>query len=393
MKHFASNIELNATIASKIIGVCSLGHFCGFSQESHLDCSLQNASVSCFGILCGDTVAASKTERKVFLWRVRSRAKPKEANETVSMGEVLGLLEKEYQQKRARAFVSSDGRILDYGSVACEEKSQVYVADISKSDDGKTITILFNRGDPSATAPAFIDAANESVRIMNPKAGEAVGYSAHLVISLDETGNSHRACFEKMPLVSTSLVLEALDKILARAVHGDSQYTYIKRKKKGKEVLEEEHPYFPALEINRVPSENLLNDITQGQLSEIRLTKRVEFYSGPGADNLVTRQEQIVKISATPGTVEQVKSFISSVIRQAKDEKFETITFGLEKLPGGQTNHPTIPLDVSDAMETLYVRAQRITDFEFLLEGCYSSVCTEIETKMIGVLKAKSVGW
>jgi hypothetical protein len=360
---------------------------CLYLAVDHLDCISENATVGCFTTYCEQTVAASKSERKVFLWKLVARVKPKEANAAVTLAEILALLKREFEDKRARAFISADHKILDDDSPLRNEKSQLYIADIRQNEAEKTATILFNRGDPLATAPAFIDPVKEIVRIENPAENESLGYSAHLVISTEEKENCHRACFEKMPLVSTTLVLDALDRILSRAVSGDDQYTYVKKVKKGKGHIEEARPYFPSIIINRVPSENLINDIKNGQLSEIRLTKRVDFYRGPGADGIVKRQDQIVKISASPGTVEQITNFVSAVIEKAKAEKFETITWGLEKLPGDQTNHPTIPLDHADAMETLYVRAQRLTDFANLLESCYSTVCDDIEKKMIGVLK------
>jgi hypothetical protein len=372
---------------------------CEWRDLGELDCDYKHAMVSQFTTRDWRLMAASKNERKVFLWRIKPRTKPKEAALPVTLSEILGILETEFNNKRARAFVSGAGQILGYENPLRDPKNQIYVADIKSDPNSKTVTFLFSRGDPTATNPAFLKADGATVRNVEPESDEALGYSAHLVVSLDETKKSHRACFEKMPSVSTSIVLSALDTIIARAVQGNDQYTYKKKikiskgKKKAAEYKEETRPYFPSIDIERVPSENLLNDIENGVLSEIRLTKKFDFYSGPGADDRVTRQEQIVKISVSGGTVDQIKNFVSGVIDRAKSEKFETITFGLEKLPGDQTNHPTIPLDQSDAMEVLYVRAQRISEFGIELESCYSSVCDIIQKRMVEVLKKDTDSW
>ena len=183
-----------------------------------------------------------------------------------------------------------------------------------------------------------------------------------------------------MPHVSSALVLGLFDRIITRSSAKDPAYTYevVVKRTKSKEIKETRH-YRPTLDIVRVPSEKLSRDLEQGELTSVVLTKRKEFYSGPGAKDLVKRQEEKILIRTTPADKSKVTAFVKGLTEWAKKEKYEEISFHLERLPGGATNNPTLALDDHDALEQLYVRAQRLTDFAAILEGCYASICAEIE--------------
>ncbi len=309
------------------------------------------------------------------------------------MAEVLAIIEQEYAVGNARAYLGEDSRLLEYGDANCDDKSQIYVAEIQRNNASKTITLLINRGDPNAVSQPYIDSVTGKVRISQPTKTESPGWSAHLVISLTaEKGKQHRACFEKMSHVSSSLVLSAIDKIVTRAIKKNNKYTYVVKVKKDKKMVEESRHYRPTLSIAKVPSENLLKDLENGELSAITLTKQRTYYSGPGAEDLIKRQEERILLRVVPADAGVVKKMVKGVVKWAKTEKFEEISFHLGRLPGGVTNHPTLSLDDQDALEQLYVRATRLTDFTILLEACYAEICPQIEKKMIDVVNGKD-GW
>jgi hypothetical protein len=147
-----------------------------------------------------------------------------------------------------------------------------------------------------------------------------------------------------------------------------------------------------VIDIQRVPSENLQKDLEQGELTSVVLTKQKVFYTGPGSKDLIKRQEEKILIRTAPADKSKVASFIKGLTSWAKSEKYEEISFHLERLPGGATNNPTLTLDDHDALEQLYVRAQRLTDFKTILEACYANICPEIEAKMVEVVNGKQ-GW
>jgi hypothetical protein len=340
----------------------------------------------------GFEMVALRSERRVFLWRMHPRPIPLDSKKEVTLEEILKIFEAAHLAGTARAYLSNGSGILDDGDANRDEKSQIYIADIKRNDTTKTVTFLINRGDPNAVSPAFIDAETKEVRVEHPEENEVPGYSAHLVISTAIEDGKHRACFEKMPHVSSALVLNLFDRIIERATSKDAAYAYEVVTKKAKKEVKTQKRYRPALDIKRVPSEKLNNDLEQGELTSVVLTKRKNFYSGPGAKDLVKRQEEKILIRTAAADKTKVAAFVKGLTEWAKTEKYEEISFHLERLPGGATNNPTLALDDHDALEQLYVRAQRLTNFAQILEACYAGICSEIELKMIAIVNGKQ-GW
>jgi hypothetical protein len=339
----------------------------------------------------GALMAALKTERQVFLWRLHPRPIPQEATKPVTLEEILKILEDEFAAKRARVFLSADGRIISDDDPDRDQRHQVYIAEMKRDAKAGVATMLINRGDPNAVAPAFIDSDTSIVRVEHPKAKESPGWSAHLVVDLKGKDGAHKACFERMQKVSSSLVMTALDNIIARAAAKSGNYFYLHTIKKGTKESKESRVYRPYLSLKRVPSERLEDDLKLGTLGSITLTKKKSFYQGPGAANMVVKQEERIKITTKKvDDLGIVSNFVSDIIKRGKEEGYESVSFHVEGLPGGQTKDATMSLDEADAMEVLYVRAHRLTDFATVLEGCYSSVCSEIEARMLGLLKDKA---
>jgi hypothetical protein len=345
-------------------------------------------------------MVALKTERRVYMWRVRPHCEPPEAEEnrkSTSLDEIVGILSEQIHAGTARAYLSSGGRFLEDDDEERDEKNQLYIADLRVRLDDQTVTILVNRGDPNAVATAYLDTAENKVRIDPPKGNEAPGYSAHLVIStVNRKGKNHgkyRACFEKMSRVSSSLVVGLINRILADAVAGDPKYTYTVNVKNKLKVGSRAKPYRPVLGIKKVPSEKLIDDLEKGELAGVTVTKRAVFYKGPGRDGLVKYQEQKITMRTTPADPTIVSKFMRGVEKWAIENDYESVTFHLENLPHGQVSNPTIVFsDEEEALERLYVRAQIISGFKEFLEACYPAICDEIEDKMVAVVNA-SHGW
>jgi len=159
-------------------------------------------------------MVALNTERRVFLWRIRPIASPHEANGAdrasgdkvvVSLDEIIRLLEAEHSAGRGRVFLSDTGRILDDDEEP-DEKNRLYIAEIARDPNRGVITLLINRGDPNIASPSFINTVEGTVRTEPPAEDEVPGASAHLVIADKATADGHRACFEQMPHVSSTLV-------------------------------------------------------------------------------------------------------------------------------------------------------------------------------------------
>jgi hypothetical protein len=247
--------------------------------------------------------------------------------------------------------------------------------------------MLINRGDPHVVSPAFIDSKDSGVRVVQPNPTESPGYSAHLVLLLGNDPQGNRACFEQMPRVSSSLVGNAIDRIVSRAVAGNRAYTYPVQLRNGKRIEKTLRAYGPTLGIHRVPSEKLLDDLTVGELSAVTLTRQREFYTGVGSKELITKQEEKIVLRMKKAEPERISALVRNIIQEARSNTYSAVTFHLEKLPGNTTNNPTIALDDQDALEHLYVRATRLTNFPQFLEACYAKICGDIEGKLLDIIE------
>lgn len=336
-------------------------------------------------------MVALRNERRVFLWHLFPQPAPAEAKKTVTLDEIVKILEQEHTAGRARVYLSEGGnRFLETDDENRNEKNQLYIAQIRRGAVTRTVTILFNRGDPNAVSTAYLNTEKNTVRVDPPTEDEVPGWSAHLVISTVAHKGRHKACFEKMPRVSSNLVMNALDRFVGQAVAGSSKYRYeVNVKTKGK-IGTRQKPYRPTLDVQRVPSEKLVDDLEQGELSGVTITKKTNFYSGVGRGDLIKYQEQKITIKTAPAEPETVKEFLGGFLERAKSQGYTSVTFHLEKLPKGQTNNPTITLDDHDALEQLYCRAQVMDGFKEFLEALYPAICDAIEAKMISVVNSRN---
>jgi hypothetical protein len=235
---------------------------------------------------------ALKTERRIYMWRIVPHPIPKESGKTVSLAEVLDAIQYEYSHQRADMYIGEDGGVLESGvSVEFDSKNRMYLADISQPTTD-TIAFLINRGDPNVVNPGFI-ADNKAVREVTPNANETPGASAHLLISTKlQPDGSYRACFEYMPHVSSTHTERLLQNMLTRfAKDNPLKYSY-QKKTKGKKgaIITETHEYRPVLNVKKVPSESIAEDIEKGELAGITLIDSHYEYNGPDSSKIEKNQ-------------------------------------------------------------------------------------------------------
>ncbi|WP_269515354.1 hypothetical protein [Brevundimonas subvibrioides] len=307
------------------------------------------------------------------------------------MDDVIGILESEWTARRARVLVAKgSNRFVEADDQEADPKNQIYIADMGRDPTTGTATLLINRGDPDALGPAYIEIAPNAVagkiRSTTATANETPGWSAHLVLSLTPKGGVYRACFEQMPKVSSSLVETALNRIIAQAIKGNPHYAFEHvTKAKGRSKLSRK-PYAPILSAERVPTENASDDLKNAELSQVTFTRKLTQYSGVGSAEIIEYMEEKLVIHTKPVGEDQMIRGLKNLLNQAKDEGFSKVTFGIHKLPGGATSNPTLDLDMEDALEKLYVRAKRLSEFGEVLLSCYPKINFAIQSKMIEVV-------
>jgi hypothetical protein len=332
-------------------------------------------------------VVALKTERRVYMWHVAPRPMPQEAPASVTLSEILGIIKDAYQQKEAQIHLSGEGRVLkdDAPDSQRSPQNRIYIADLEEGQN--VFTVLINRGDPSVADAAYIDAASGTVRTISPEENESPGSSAHLVIqkAADSSG-TFRACFERMPHVSSSHAEILLNTVLSRYALADPAYVYSKRVRKGRQFVTEQRPYRPVLTVRKVPSEQIKADIERGELASITLIDSNSEFTGPDAPDVIKSVQKRLILRPKAADTGRLVSFINQLTPWATGEGFNEIQINVRGLPGNASSQPRFILEQEDATETLYVRTQRLTGFSVILEGCYGGICKPIQSKMIALL-------
>ena len=324
-------------------------------------------------------MVALKSERRVYLWRLQPHTSPKDAP-VITLSDILDLLKDAFVNKKAFAFVDAEGRVAPTHDAA---ENCIFIADFETSTDGKTCRILINRGDPEIAHPSFINPSALTVKNVPPGRGEVQGWSAHMVINkqADATGN-HRAAFERMQNVSSTLVQRYLDALLDHTTEGKPEYVYQKTLKRGKKTIVEDRPYKLRLGINKVPSENLLDNVKVGALAGITLIKHNTEYSGPGDPTVVNSVKERLVIRTKKLDKDKAVDYIKEVTQWGKAHDYDEVQFSVTDLPGDTSANPRFAIEKADAMDTVYSRTHRITGFSKLLETCYQKIEADIADKM-----------
>lgn len=331
-------------------------------------------------------MVALKTERSVFLWHLAPHPMPREAPVDVTLNEILDHLKKAFEDKKAFAHIDSDGNLVELGS-ATPAKNCIYIADLRPNKSGTAVAMLINRGDPDVAHPSFINPLASTVKNVPPGADEVQGWSSHLIVSTEADAlGRYRAAFERIPNVSSTLVQKYLDALIDHATGGDPNYVYQKLIRKGKKTSTEDRAYKLRLGIGKVPSENLERDIKDGVLTGVTLIRTNPKYAGPGDPTVLKSVKEQVTLRVKDVDDGRAMEFARSIAAWGRDNQYDEVQFKIEELPGNRSSSPRFQLEKADAMDTLYVRSRRLTDFNSLLETCYPEVNKEIARRMLDEL-------
>ncbi|GAB7553140.1 hypothetical protein NRB_26460 [Novosphingobium sp. 11B] len=335
-------------------------------------------------------MVALSSERQIFMWNLWPHAVPADAPVTVTVPRIVELLQNEFQAGKAFLYIDEDNRVVGENE-AKNPKNCIFVADIVDLPHLDAWAILVTRGDPDAAHPSFINPIKLTVKDVKPADDEVQGWSAHMLISKTaHTQGRHRACFEKMPGVSSTLVNAFFERLIDNATADDPDLLYDRPLKRGKkiEVVERRCKY--RLGINKVPAQTLKKDIEQGVLSQITLIREVETYGGPGDPSRFTTIKEELVIRTKKEGASKAYDLAQQIAKWGKEQSYQEVQFRIDKLPGNTSSSPRFELEKADAMDTLYSRSKRLLGFTSTLATCYSKVFQEICTMMAKELTDKS---
>jgi hypothetical protein len=206
-----------------------------------------------------------------------------------------------------------------------------------------------------------------------------------------DVGKGHRAAFEQMQNVSSTIVQRYIDALVDKATDGDPAFTYKKAVKQGKKTIVETRAYRLRLAINRVPSNDLVADVKKGRLSAIKLIRTKPEYSGPGDPTIISSISEVLRIGTKNVDQNAALEYIEKVKNWGKEHEYDEVQFNITELPGGASTSPRFEIEKLDAMDTIYSRSHRLTGFSSLLETCYQQIDSEIAGKMIAELSNEAL--
>lgn len=332
-------------------------------------------------------MVALKTERQVYLWHVEAHPLPRKTPVSVSLDEVLEIIDAAFVVGDARAYLAADGSLVDTPINDDGSKNCIYLADMAIDESTGIRTILVNRGDPDAANPAFIAEDLIGVRPIEPEDGEVQGWSAHMVLRQAEPDHlSYRACFERMQNVSSTLVEKLFSHILDKHTKSNPKYTYDHVVNRGRKKVIERRPYRIRLGVKRVPADKIIDDLDKGELSGITLINSSPEYAGPAAPEIVKSVKHTLEIRTADVDKSKLSNFVKNVTNWGKQNNYNEIQFDLRNLPSGGSASPRFSIEKSDAMETLYVRSQKISGFSSFLERCHAAIDEDIRSKMVELI-------
>lgn len=345
-------------------------------------------------------MSALKFERDVLLLKLKALTVPKNIPAEcpiLPIEDLLKFIEKAYYSGQHYAVFDSKTHIPSPGHIVLKKRADVvsepisknivYMSDFKKSPDGRTFKILFKRGDPDIANPSFTDIEKNTSRTVNPKKGETVAQSAHLIISLEEAHKSvtgYRACLEQITGISRSLIFPYLNGIIDQYTKTDPRFAY----KVGPKKKSETRRYRPSLDCKTSPSTSLKEDIEKGYLSSIEFINTKAEYAGVDSDpdikSITTRMHFRFKpINNTERADKKIRSFkvkaekggfdyIRVSVRDNEQEKYISSRFKIEK---------------GDALDKLFSRAELLTGFKDELKACYDSIHGDLAGAMMKIIK------
>ncbi|WP_412558024.1 hypothetical protein [Thalassospira sp. MIT1370] len=276
----------------------------------------------------------------------------------------------------------------DVASVPIRKASaHLLVGDID-ADHGKnkdTISVLIRLSDTEAPNVVYSDIPNKKY-IEHQKSGtEGYEVGAHFIIStLPEKGkpNTYLAILESVPGLNYREVRRALNKILHNQYDRDpTPFEYVdpfgRRTKDGAPKLIK---HLPRLDFRGLPSENLINDINRGNISEITLIK-TEQKTPVGGVSYLKKEETNVRISVDnknksqnawddikSAMLSQHKAFPTSKISFKLPDQKRSVTVNIENKSG-------VPID------DIYIKSFRIDKIYPLLASSSRSLVKHLIEK------------
>jgi len=252
-------------------------------------------------------------------------------------------------------------------------------------------TLLLMIGDAAMVNPALLDLQRKTVRVIEKRPTEGVGFAAHLVIDLRPTPRpiTYKAVLEMVPSIGRSTVTTYLNWLLRRRFQ-EAGKTFAEVLPDGSHKNRVWHPKLGA---SMHLSTKLRDDLRAGQISGVQLICRnpdemdLEDFT---ATNKVLRlsTKQLAPHNATAaGRINVINMVKEWGVRHGYDEVLVQIR------PDNRAKafSARVQTNIQDAADAVYSRTYDLVGFEHPLGQCPDAINSEVRAKMIGLLERREL--
>lgn len=256
--------------------------------------------------------------------------------------------------------------------------------DLSVESDG-SLVLFFQASDADGTNPAFLKPTTGKIRIVEPEAGEANAYSAHMVIGPMRRQGVYRAALERMPSLSRSAVIRFLNKLIRIAIEAEKhQWVFVDPERN-------ERTYRPRLDSTLQMSRQLSDDLNENVISAIELVgEQIEKEFDEFDQVKAVRRRLLLKV-VSDKTGGNAIDWLNRFLLQAKALKYDRMDIKLKKIVSGQLSSARLATDLENAAEAVYARNEIINGFDQELEQCWASIHEQTLIKIKALLQSDSL--
>lgn len=265
-------------------------------------------------------------------------------------------------------------------------KAVVYVADKALNNVGRNtfLTILIAISDKRRPDHVLTNPIAEQRRQIEKNDGEGNEHSCHVVINLTPTmegGHCYKAAFEQVPLFSSQYVNRFIR-------HVFKQVTMTRPRTVPNPAGVRENGEFEPVpvalktEFRAVPSEELLNDLKNGVISQIELSREEaglqKFDEGAYT---VDKRSTLLLEPAKNRQMPPISDVIASVCKTASKKEFTTAR--VRWRAGGQSHTAKFDCDTASIADNRYIKRHT-----FVLEAPLPASCDKIDAHLARLMMA-----
>jgi hypothetical protein len=233
------------------------------------------------------------------------------------------------------------------------------------------VVLIFRRDDPRASHQMYADLRAGSLRRSDKKSTEVVAVSAHLILSMENTGThdrpKHKAVLEEMPGVPKTSMQALLNQVLK-----SEKYEYTDRRG-------EPQMAYCSVELRGFPSETVENAMKDSTIPGVTLVKPAKI-EGLDFGGVIVPKEEKVRLALRP-TKEPI-SILDRIVKWAREHNYEDYRVEID-MPNHRRR--VVSLRDEDAASALFVRSVPV-DLKKPIDPCSAVVIDELVTHAKGIL-------